>query len=77
MLDIRVMCSKIRQSIALDAKAISMIIQRQIASDVSGVGFSLNPVNNYYDEAVIDASFGLGEDIVSGMVTPDHSVLER
>ena len=67
MFDIRVMSYKTRQGIALEGAAISVIVQRQIASDVSGVGFSLNPVNNCYDEAVIDASFGLGEAIVSGI----------
>ena len=72
MFDTRVMSYKVRQGIALEGTAISVIVQRQIASDVSGVGFSLNPMNNCYDEAVIDASFGLGEAIVSGIVTPDH-----
>jgi pyruvate,water dikinase len=77
MFDIRVMSYKVRQGIALEGTAISVIVQRQIASDVSGVGFSLNLLNNCYDEAVIDASFGLGEAIVSGIVTPDHYVVDK
>lgn len=77
MFDTRVMSYKTRQGIALEGTAISVIVQRQIASDVSGVGFSLNPMNNCYDEAVIDASFGLGEAIVSGIVTPDHYIVEK
>lgn len=77
MFDIRVMSYKVRQGIALEGTAISVIVQRQVASDVSGVGFSLNPLNNCYDEAVIDASFGLGEAIVSGIVTPDHHVVDK
>ncbi|WP_342071160.1 PEP/pyruvate-binding domain-containing protein [Yoonia algicola] len=77
MFDIHVMSYKVRQGIALEGTAISVIVQRQIASDVSGVGFSLNPMNNCYDEAVIDAGFGLGEAIVSGIVTPDHYVVDK
>jgi pyruvate,water dikinase len=77
MFDIRVMSYKLRQGIALEGTAISVIVQRQVASDVSGVGFSLNPMNNCYDEAAIDASFGLGEAIVSGIVTPDHHVVDK
>jgi pyruvate,water dikinase len=60
----------------LDGTSIAVIVQRQIASDVSGVGFSLNPLNNCFDEVVINASFGLGEAIVSGIVTPDTYVVD-
>ena len=62
--DIRVMSYKAQHGIALQGTAISVIVQHQIASDVSGVGFSLNPMNNCYDEAVIDASFGLGLSLI-------------
>lgn len=77
MLDWRVVEYKRQQGLAIDNPAISVVIQSQIASDVSGVGFSLNPLNNCFDEAVINASFGLGEAIVSGTVTPDENVVEK
>ncbi len=77
MLDFRVMEYKAQQQIKLEDSCISVIIQKQIASDISGVGFSLNPMNNCFDEAVINASFGLGEAIVSGIVTPDSYVVEK
>ena len=44
---------------------------------MSGVGFSLNPQNNCYDEAVISANFGLGETVVAGVVTPDTFVVDK
>jgi len=53
------------------------VVQKQIESEVSGVAFSLNPNNNCYDEAVINASFGLGKVIVSGQVTPDSYVVDK
>ena len=56
---------------------LAVIVQTQIDSDVAGVGFSLNPLTNDYDEAVINASWGLGESVVSGAVTPDHFVVNR
>ena len=77
MFDVRVMAYKAQNGMALEGSRISVIVQRQVASDVSGVGFSLNPLNNCFDEVVIDASFGLGEAIVSGIVTPDHYVVEK
>lgn len=77
MLDFRVMEYKSQNNISLENTCISVIVQKQIASDVSGVGFSLNPQNNCYDEVMINASFGLGEAIVSGIVTPDSYVVEK
>jgi pyruvate,water dikinase len=77
MLNIRVMEYKVQHNISLEETAISVIVQQQIDSKVSGVGFSLNPLNNCFDEAVINASFGLGEAIVSGIVTPDTYVVEK
>ena len=60
----------------LDPK-IAVIIQKQVASDVSGVAFSLNPINNSYDQCVINANFGLGETVVDGTVTPDEAVVDK
>ncbi|MFQ5528688.1 MAG: PEP/pyruvate-binding domain-containing protein, partial [Thermoanaerobaculia bacterium] len=56
---------------------IAVIVQQQIASDVAGVGFSLNPLTNDYDEAVIDANWGLGESVVAGLASPDHFVVDK
>ncbi len=74
--DTRVMEYKKQNNIALENTAIAIIVQKQIASDTSGVGFSLNPLNNAYDEVFINASFGLGEAIVSGIVTPDSYIYD-
>ncbi|QZY54520.1 PEP/pyruvate-binding domain-containing protein [Crassaminicella profunda] len=74
--DVRVMEYKKQYNIDLENTCIAVIVQKQIASDVSGVGFSLNPNNNCYDEVMVNASFGLGESIVSGVVTPDTYIID-
>jgi len=74
--DFRVMTYKRQNNISLESTCIAVVVQRQIASDVSGVGFSLNPLNNAFDEVFINASFGLGEAIVSGIVTPDRYIVD-
>lgn len=56
---------------------IAVVVQRQLASELAGVGFSLNPANNDHDEAVFDACWGLGEAVVAGLSTPDHVVVQR
>lgn len=46
-----------------------------VASESSGILFTANPATGHRDEIVIEASFGLGEAIVSGQVDPDHYVV--
>ena len=75
--DERVVRYKRQRGVRADQPRIAVIVQRQLASDASGVAFSLNPLNNCYDEAVINANFGLGESVVSGLVTPDTFVVEK
>jgi pyruvate,water dikinase len=47
-----------------------------IESQVSGVIFTANPLTGLRSETVIDATLGLGEALVSGMVEPDHYVVD-
>ncbi len=77
MFDERVIAYKVARGIGLDAPSMAVVVQAQIASEIAGVAFSLNPLNNDYDEAVIDANWGLGETVVAGEVTPDHWVLDK
>lgn len=56
---------------------IAVIIQKQIDAVVSGVAFSLDPISNCYDDAVISANFGLGETVVAGLVIPDTYTVDK
>ena len=56
---------------------LAVIVQRMVAADVAGVMFTANPVSGARDETIIEASAGLGEALVSGLVTPDHFVLRN
>lgn len=51
--------------------SIAVVIQEMIDSDAAGVLFTVNPVSGNNDELMINASWGLGESVVSGRVTPD------
>jgi phosphoenolpyruvate synthase/pyruvate phosphate dikinase len=51
--------------------ALAVLVQLLVRADVSGVAFSTNPVRQERAEAVVTASWGLGESIVGGTVTPD------
>ncbi|OGG07406.1 phosphoenolpyruvate synthase [Candidatus Gottesmanbacteria bacterium RIFCSPHIGHO2_01_FULL_42_12] len=51
---------------------IAVPVQRMVQSDVSGVMFTVDPVNNDKKRIVVEAVWGLGEMIVQGTATPDH-----
>jgi phosphohistidine swiveling domain-containing protein len=56
---------------------IAVVVQRMVDAEVAGVMFTADPVSGDRDTTVIDASAGLGEAVVSGLVTPDHYLLDR
>jgi pyruvate,water dikinase len=56
---------------------IAVVVQRQLASTRAGVMFTVNPATGERDELVIEGSFGLGEAVVSGSVSPDRYVVEK
>jgi len=58
------------------AVRLAVVIQDMVQSQVAGVMFTANPVTGRRHEAVIDASPGLGESVVSGAVNPDHFVVD-
>jgi pyruvate,water dikinase len=56
--------------------ALAVVVQRMVDAAVAGVMFTANPMTGRRREAVIDASPGLGEAVVSGAVNPDHFVAD-
>lgn len=56
---------------------LAVVVQRLVPAEAAGVMFTANPITGARDETVIDASTGLGEAIVGGLVTPDHIILRR
>jgi rifampicin phosphotransferase len=51
---------------------IAVVVQSMVESEVAGVLFTANPLTSATDEFVINASWGLGEAVVSGLVNPDE-----
>ncbi len=56
---------------------IAVVVQRQIASTRAGVMFTVDPASGERDRLVIEGSFGLGEAVVSGSVSPDRYVVTK
>ncbi len=53
------------------AVALSVVVQRMVEPDVSGIMFTADPVSGHRQIVSIDASFGLGEALVGGLVSAD------
>ena len=66
-----------RNGMAHDRAALAIVVQQMVASDVSGVMFTANPLTGKRCETVIDATLGLGEALVSGRVEPDQYVIDQ
>ena len=56
---------------------ISVGVQKMINSRAAGVMFTINPVTGDRDEIMIEANYGLGETVVSGVVNPDDFLLDK
>src|SRR5215218_4272034 len=55
---------------------LAVAVQRMVEAEVAGILFTANPLTGRRRQAVIDASPGLGEAVVSGAVNPDHFVVD-
>ncbi|MCU1549384.1 MAG: phosphoenolpyruvate synthase [Arthrobacter sp.] len=64
------------QGIDPSSVSLAVVVQHMVDAAVAGVLFTANPVTGRRHEAVIDASPGLGEAVVSGAVNPDHFVVD-
>ena len=76
-LDARVLLYKRKMGFRALDPAIAVIVQELVASEVAGVAFSLNPLTNDFDEILVNASWGLGEALVTGDITPDTAVVDK
>ena len=65
-----------RRTLGMDeAPRVGVVVQRMIEPDCAGVMFTRNPLDGS-DERVIEASWGLGESVVAGLVVPDNYALD-
>lgn len=73
----RAVSYRFNQEYSQSSVCIAVVIQEMVDSEKSGVLFTVNPVNKREDEMQINASFGLGESIVSGRVTADSYIVGK
>ncbi len=72
----RAVAYRAQRGIAPTAVELAVVVQSLVPASVAGVLFTADPLIGRRRRAVIDASPGLGEAVVSGAVNPDHFVIE-
>jgi pyruvate,water dikinase len=66
-----------KQGVSDDNLAMAVVVQRLVHAEVAGVLFTRDPLDPSGRRMLVEASWGLGEAVVSGRVTPDRFALER
>lgn len=56
---------------------VAVLVQELVEADASAVAFTADPVSSDTSRVVVNSSWGLGESIVSGTVTPDTFVVSK
>jgi hypothetical protein len=68
-----------RQDRGIDDSRMRMgvVVQRMVNPRAAGVAMTLDPHNGDRSKIAIESSFGLGENVVGGTVTPDSFVVDK
>jgi pyruvate, water dikinase len=73
----RALAYRLQEGCASPDIAVAVVVQEMVDSEVAGVAFSVHPVTEDSDQMIIEAAFGLGEAVVSGVVTPDDYIVRK
>jgi len=65
-----------RMGIAAESR-VAVIVQALVPAEVAGVLFTIDPISCSDERWIVEASWGLGEAVVGGLVTPDRYVIAR
>ena len=68
---------RLRQKIDPGSVQLAIVVQLLVPAEVAGILFTSDPMTGDPDEALITSSWGLGESVVGGMVTPDSYSVSR
>jgi pyruvate, water dikinase len=73
----RAIIYRLRNGIPEGDLSMAVAVQKMVKARASGVAMTLDPSNGDRSKIVIDASWGVGEMVVSGQVTPDNLLLDK
>jgi pyruvate,water dikinase len=66
-----------RRGLPLEGGAMAVVVQALVPALAAAVAFTRHPVTGRDDQVLVNAAPGLGEAMVSGLVTPDTIVIDK
>jgi rifampicin phosphotransferase len=76
-LDLRIISYKLHRSMDLAHPRLAVVVQEQVASEISGIAFSADPLTGDATYAILESNWGLGSTVVGGSVSPDHFRVDK
>lgn len=73
----RAMTYRLANNIPEEGLSMAVAVQKMVNARTAGVAMTIDPSNGDRSKIVVDASWGLGEMVVSGEVTPDNFVIDK
>jgi pyruvate,water dikinase len=73
----RAIIYRLKNNISNDGLSMAVAVQKMVNARTSGVAITLHPGTGDRSKITIDASYGVGEMVVSGQVTPDNIMLDK
>jgi pyruvate, water dikinase len=73
----RSIIARARMGLPLHYDAIGVAVLTMVDAKAAGVIFTINPINGDESKVALEASFGFGEAVVSGNVTPDRYLVDK
>ncbi|SBT38747.1 PEP/pyruvate-binding domain-containing protein [Micromonospora auratinigra] len=73
----RAIIYRLRNAVSDEGLSMSVAVQKMVNARVSGVAITMNPATGDRSKIALDASYGVGEMVVSGRVTPDSILLDK
>lgn len=73
----RAIIYRLKNGIDEEGLSMAVAVQKMVSAEIAGVAMTLNPSTGDRSKIVIDASWGIGEAVVSGLVTPDNLTIDK
>ncbi|PQM75760.1 PEP/pyruvate-binding domain-containing protein [Corynebacterium sp. J010B-136] len=73
----RAIIYRLKNNIPNEGLSMAVVVQKMVNARVAGVAITMNPSNGDRSKLTIDSSWGVGEMVVSGEVTPDNILLDK
>lgn len=73
----RAILYRLKNDIPNEGLSMAVVVQKMVHAAAAGVAMTLDPTNGDRSKITVDASYGVGETVVSGTVTPDNIQLDK